>query len=77
VAHFGGTNISRFKEEVVAHEVGHQWWGGLVANANRRHYWFVESLAEYSAALYVEALAGDSGKNPEKGRKAFLRKVWE
>lgn len=76
-AHFGGTNISRFNDEVVAHEVAHQWWGGVVTNANSRNYWFVESLAEYSSAMYVEAVQSDGGKNPQKGWKAYLRKVGE
>jgi aminopeptidase N len=73
MAHGGGTNIVEFKESVVAHEVAHQWWGSLVAMGNRRNYWFVESLAEYSSALYIESLYGR--KNPEAGRKAYLDKV--
>ncbi|HET9298951.1 MAG TPA: M1 family aminopeptidase, partial [Candidatus Polarisedimenticolaceae bacterium] len=52
----------------------HQWWGSMVTNANGRNYWFVESLAEYSSALFVEAINSDP-KKPEKGRKAYLEKV--
>jgi hypothetical protein len=76
VAHGGGEQISKFKESVVAHEVGHQWWGSLIASGNFRHYWFIESLAEYSSALYVENLYA-SQKSPEAGRKAYLEKVEE
>ncbi len=39
---------------ITAHEAAHQWWGGLVTNNNFFNYWFVESLADLSAALYLE-----------------------
>ncbi len=69
-----GAGISRFNKDVVAHEVAHQWWGGTIANANDRNYWFVESLAELSSALYVEAVNESQSKN---GRKKYLEKVAE
>jgi hypothetical protein len=60
--------IAKFLKSVVAHEVGHQWWGSRVSNANDRNYWFVESLAEYFSALYLEAVYG---------RKEYLEQVEE
>ncbi|MCP3981652.1 MAG: M1 family metallopeptidase [bacterium] len=54
----GGKNISKFLKSVTAHEVGHQWWGSRVANANGRNYWFVETLAEYFSAIYLERTGG-------------------
>jgi len=63
---YGGADVSKFLKDVVAHEVAHQWWGSLIANANSRNYWFVESLAEFSSALYVEEVFG---------RKRYLEKV--
>jgi peptidase M1-like protein len=65
----GGTSAgeaTKFVKSLVAHEVAHQWWGSLVANANDRNYWWVESLAEYSSALFVEA---------KYGRKRYLAHV--
>ncbi|HZN53759.1 MAG TPA: M1 family aminopeptidase [Candidatus Polarisedimenticolaceae bacterium] len=62
------SNISKFNKDVVAHETGHQWWGGLVTNANDRNYWFVETLAELSSAIYVERT---------QGKKKYLEKVEE
>jgi hypothetical protein len=62
----GGSNIARFNKDVVAHETGHQWWGSVVANSNQRNYWFIESLAEVSSALYVESVFG---------KKKYLEKV--
>jgi hypothetical protein len=60
--------IAKFLKSVVAHEVGHQWWGSRVSNANNRNYWFVESLAEYFSALYLEAVYG---------KKEYLEQVEE
>jgi hypothetical protein len=54
----GGTSTAKFLKSVVAHEVGHQWWGSRVSNSNQRNYWFVETLAEYFSALYLEAVYG-------------------
>jgi hypothetical protein len=62
----GGASISKFNKDVVAHETGHQWWGSLIGNANNRNYWFIESITEYSAALFVENV---------RGRKAYEEKV--
>jgi hypothetical protein len=62
----GGADLSKFNKDVVAHETGHQWWGSLIGNANNRNYWFIESLTEYSAALFVENV---------RGRKAYEEKV--
>ncbi|RMG46146.1 MAG: hypothetical protein D6718_06050, partial [Acidobacteria bacterium] len=52
------TYLARFMRSVVAHETGHQWWGARVSNANSGNYWFVESLAEYSSAIYLELVYG-------------------
>jgi len=72
VASFGGSTLSMFNRTVVAHEVGHQWWGGVVGNANDRNYWFVETLAEYFSALWVETMYG-----PKEGKEMYQRKVDE
>jgi len=52
--------IAKFLKSVTAHEVGHQWWGSRVSNANERNYWFVESLAEFFSAVYLEAYYGQN-----------------
>jgi aminopeptidase N len=41
-----------------AHEVAHQWWGNWVRLPHYRDQWLAESLAAYSALLYVEKQAG-------------------
>lgn len=50
--------VHRFSRALIPHEVAHQWWGELVASANRHHQWFEEALAEYSAALFFQAASG-------------------
>lgn len=60
---------------LVAHEVAHQWWGSAIGAANAKSYWFIESLAEYSAALFTEIVESDGFRKPEQGRKAYLTQV--
>jgi hypothetical protein len=64
----GGSRISKFNKDVVAHETGHQWWGSVIVNSNQRNYWFVETLAELSSAIYVERV---------HGKKKYLEKIEE
>ncbi len=68
------TYISKFLKSVTAHEVGHQWWGSRVSNANDRNYWFVESLAEYFSAIYLERAFGskDYLEQVEEWRRTIL-----
>ena len=72
VCTIGGSDLSMFNKTVVAHEVGHQWWGGVVGNANDRNYWFVETLAEYSCALWAETIYGE-----KEGKQIYQKKVDE
>jgi hypothetical protein len=62
-------------DSLVAHEVGHQWWGGIVGNANMRNYWFIEALAEYSSAIYMEIMESDGWTDQKKARKVYLEQV--
>jgi len=41
-------------EFTTAHEVGHQWWHGIVGSDSRAHPWQDEALAQFSAILYSE-----------------------
>jgi hypothetical protein len=43
---------------LVAHEVAHQWWYGVVGNDVFVEPWLDEALAEYSAVLYLEEVEG-------------------
>jgi hypothetical protein len=67
--------IAEHKKTVVAHEVAHQWWGALIGNSSQTNYWFIESLAEYSSALFLEIIESEGYKYPKKGQDAYLAKV--
>jgi len=47
---------------VVAHEVAHQWWYGVVGNNPVDEPWLDEALATYASILYVEAAHGESAE---------------
>jgi hypothetical protein len=50
---------ARFLQTVVAHEVGHQWWGHTVGWNSYRDQWMSEGFAEFSASLYVQRMLGE------------------
>ena len=65
-----------FRDLLVAHEVAHQWWGNIVTSASYHHEWLMESLASYSAILYLEARSGPKATEMalESYRRALLTK---
>ena len=49
---------------LIAHELGHQWWGDLVTCASFHHIWLNEGFARFSEAIWEEAYNGmESYKN--------------
>ncbi len=50
-------------EYVIAHEVAHQWWYGIVGNDQIREPWLDEALTEYATLLYYEKKYGQEVKN--------------
>ena len=47
-----------FSDLMVAHEVAHQWWGNVVIGKSYQDEWLLESLAQYSALLWLEKKKG-------------------
>lgn len=45
-------------EQLLGHELGHQWWGNLVAPETHNHMWLKEGGAEYSEHLFFEWMDG-------------------
>lgn len=43
---------------LLAHEIAHQWWYGLVGSDQVAEPWLDEGLASYGARLFMEAAAG-------------------
>ena len=47
-----------FIDLLQAHETAHQWWGSVVVGAGYHDDWLMESLANYSALLFLEKRQG-------------------
>ncbi len=47
-----------FSDLLHSHEAAHQWWGSIVTSAGYHDDWITESLANYSALLYLEKRKG-------------------
>ena len=43
-----------FHNQVITHEIAHQWWYGVVGNNQPRTAWIDEGLAEYSTLLFFD-----------------------
>jgi aminopeptidase N len=54
------TSTTTYAEDVIAHELGHQWFGDLITCANWQELWLNEGFATYSEALYREAVYGSA-----------------
>lgn len=59
--------------DLLAHEIAHQWWGGLISWKAITDNWITEGLATYSAMLYLREWQGE--KTYRKIRKRLRRQV--
>ena len=50
------TTTSSFSSTIIAHELGHQWWGDNVTCATWNHIWLNEGFASYCEYLAIEKL---------------------
>lgn len=55
---------------VIAHELGHQWWGDKVTFSTWNHLWLAEGFARYCEALAAE-LVPALGQSPSSVRSSF------
>jgi aminopeptidase N len=54
------TSTTTFAENVLAHELAHQWFGDMITCRTWADLWLNEGFAEYSTALYQEKQYGTS-----------------
>jgi hypothetical protein len=59
--------------DLLAHEVAHQWWGGLVSWETVGDNWITEGLATYSSLLFLKECRGE--KVYAQVRRRFQRDV--
>jgi hypothetical protein len=52
------TSLGYYGESVVAHELGHQWFGDMVTCRSFHHIWLNEGFATYTEALWFEQAYG-------------------
>jgi aminopeptidase N len=52
------TSLGAFYESVVAHELGHQWWGDMITCRDFHHVWLNEGFATYCEAIWAESNGG-------------------
>jgi hypothetical protein len=71
---YRGAPASVYMESTVAHEVGHQWFYGLVGDDQLDQPWLDESLTQFATLQYFADEYGSSG---EQGFRNSLEARWD
>lgn len=54
------SSMGAFPRSLIAHELGHQWFGNRVTCGTWKDIWLNEGLTEYTAGIVVEELDGEA-----------------
>ncbi|MBD0279679.1 MAG: M1 family metallopeptidase [Flavisolibacter sp.] len=65
----------RRSEDLIAHEIAHQWFGDMVTEKSFAHLWLSEGFATYLADVYIEKKWGKDSmqRRLQKEREAVLK----
>jgi len=56
------TNDEKALDVVIAHEIGHNWFSGILGSNERKHPWMDEGINSYYDASYKKAKYGEQSK---------------
>lgn len=65
------------RDDLISHELAHQWFGDLVTCNSWEHLWLNEGWASYCEALWSEHKGGSLGDNPsaKRARDLYMKSV--
>ncbi|MBU0742620.1 hypothetical protein KKG45_13225 [bacterium] len=52
------TSLGGWSEDLISHELSHQWWGDMITCADFHHIWLNEGFATWCEAYWKEQTAG-------------------
>lgn len=69
------TSTTTYNEEVIAHELAHQWFGDMITCRTWPEIWMNEGFAQYATGLYLERAYGSPAYRTYMGTQMSSAKV--